>query len=139
MKQTGWALSIAGLVPFIGLTLTQLATPSPDTLHALLAYAAVILAFLGGIQWGIGMRIDGDSKQSSWVMGLSIFPSLIAWAALLQSSEILGILMAVAGLLSALAVDYYLHRMEVLTDWFWAMRWRISALAVSCLLLALIG
>ena len=52
-------LSVLGLVPFIVCGLAALG-PDPDTgdrmLNALIGYAAVILAFAGGIHWGFELQ-----------------------------------------------------------------------------------
>src|SRR5436305_1221239 len=51
-------LGIAGLIPFVVCGLGALAAPRPDaerSLWALIAYGAVILAFLGGVHWGFGL------------------------------------------------------------------------------------
>lgn len=137
MKQTAWVLSVAGIVPFMGLALAATTSADARLGHALLAYAASILSFLGGIQWGLGLSMTHDQKQAAWVLGISVFPSLIAWSALLQEGLVLGYGVALGGLLSALAVDRYLMRMELLPAWFWTLRMRITAAACVSLLLAI--
>jgi hypothetical protein len=139
MKQTAWVLSVAGLVPFVGLALATLTSDDARMGQALLAYAAAILSFLGGIQWGVGLSMTGDQKQAAWVLGISVFPSLIAWSALLQDGLAIGYGVALGGLLSALAVDRYLMQMELLPAWFWTLRTRITALACASLALAILG
>jgi hypothetical protein len=138
MKTTAWVLSVAGLVPFVGLAVAGMKSDDPRLTQALLAYAACILSFLGGIEWGVGLRSTDDEKRAAWIMGISIFPSLIAWSALLQPSVAMGIGIAMAGFTSALAVDRYLSRMELLPGWFWQLRLQITGGVLVSLTLALL-
>ena len=133
MKTTAWVLSAAGLVPIAGLSLAVISSGDARMGQALLAYAAVILSFLGGIQWGAGLATQGDVKRSAWVLGISVFPTLIAWSSLLQPGLQMGLGVALAGFLSALLVDRYLMRMEIFPVWFWQMRLRITAAVIACL------
>src|ERR1700712_1327453 len=81
-------LGIGGLIPFIVCGLGALANPPPNdelSLMALIAYGAVILAFLGGVHWGFGLDDAGtapaDIQRARF--GLGVLPSLIGWVALL--------------------------------------------------------
>ena len=80
-------LSVLGLVPFIVCGLAALG-PDPATsarmLSALIAYAAVTLAFAGGVHWGFELQ---SGHQEAFVqrarLGLGILPPLAGWIALL--------------------------------------------------------
>jgi len=81
-RGVAWLLTVAGLIPFVGCA-AMVATGGPDTdvwLGALIAYAAVILSFLGGTRWGATMA--GGSPDPMTLI-LSNLPALVAWAALL--------------------------------------------------------
>ena len=87
MPQPVLVLGLAGLIPFIGLSL-QVATGHPldarltgPALYALLIYGAVILAFLGGIQWGLAVA-SADRSDAWRRYGFSVLPALVAWAGL---------------------------------------------------------
>ena len=59
-------LGIGGLIPFIVCGLGALANPPPNdelSLMALIAYGAVILAFLGGVHWGFGLDEAGTAPS----------------------------------------------------------------------------
>src|SRR4051812_25095688 len=80
-------LSVLGLVPFI---VCGLAALGPDTttadrmLSALIGYAAVTLAFAGGIHWGFGLQSrQPDRFVERARLGLGIVAPLVAWIALL--------------------------------------------------------
>ena len=57
-------LGFAALVPFVAAAVAGiLPVPAPPgaPVHALLAYGAVILPFLGGIRWGLGMAASAGA------------------------------------------------------------------------------
>lgn len=54
----------------------------PFVLDALLDYAAVILAFMGAIHWGLAMRGEASDIKARLQLGLSVIPPLLGWAAL---------------------------------------------------------
>jgi Protein of unknown function (DUF3429) len=78
-------LGVAGLLPFVACAI-QVATGQPlgprltgPALYALTIYGAVILSFLGGIQWGLA--VAAADRSDGWRRyGLSVVPSFIAWA-----------------------------------------------------------
>ena len=79
-------LGLGGLVPFWSLALSRVtgiafgAPPATISL-ALASYAATILAFLGGIRWGLATRVS-DQRSTVVDYGIAIVPQLIGWAAL---------------------------------------------------------
>ncbi len=109
-------LGIAGLLPFIG-GAAALWTLPPEWLglagNALLAYAALIVSFLGGIHWGLAMpQAAQRRKQLIW----AVLPSLLGWAALLLNS-VWGLVLMVASLLLCYVVDTQLYRPLGLGEW----------------------
>ena len=59
-----FALGLAGLVPFVSGALGLWVTPEAwreRVLEELLSYAAITLAFLGAIHWGLAMRAEENS------------------------------------------------------------------------------
>ena len=126
-------LGIGGLVPFIALALltvlgTEVWQGRAET--ALLAYGAVILAFLGGVSWGTGLAARKDLLYL-----LSLVPFLAAWAALLVPRE-LGFWLLIAAFLVALANDRAAFRLGLVPAWFRSLRHFLTAVVVVCLLIA---
>lgn len=85
-RATAFSLSLAGALPFVFATLVQFVPLLPAdyaylTLPGVLWYGAVILSFLGGIRWGLALRVV-DSAQRNRLMVLSVLPSLLGWFAL---------------------------------------------------------
>jgi Protein of unknown function (DUF3429) len=129
-------LAYAGLIPFVlGALLLWLLSGFNADAHAfvalsLSAYAAVVISFLGGIYWGLGMRQAVPSPQP-FVWGL--VPSLAAWVAVVMP--------AYAGLVLhgvMLVVCYLVDRQHypALGAGAWlTLRFRLSAVAgLSCFL-----
>ena len=88
-------LSLGGLIPFLGLSLA-VSTLAPDTAAgaelALVAYAAVILSFVGAVHWGFALTTTASPAAQRARYGLGVLPALAGWA---------GLLVAFTGLLTA--------------------------------------
>lgn len=125
-------LGIAGLLPFVA-GAAALWTLPPEWLglaaNALLAYAALIVTFLGGIHWGLAMPQPAlRRKQLLW----GVLPSLLGWAALLLNS-IWGLVLMAASLLLCYVVDTQFYRAQGFSAWL-RLRAMLTAVAVaSCL------
>jgi hypothetical protein len=80
------ALGLGGLIPFIACAIAVvLKLPLPvigDPARALLAYGAIILSFLGGVRWGLALRMEESSLRTRQFV-ISVVPSILAWFALL--------------------------------------------------------
>lgn len=130
-----WAarLGYAGLLPFV--TLASAAWLAPvayraQAAFALLAYGATIASFLGAIHWGLAMRGPTTPQPGPLVWG--VFPSLVAWLALLL--PVSQGLFTVALLLGiCLAVDRGSYTAYGLAQWL-PMRWRLTGVAVVSLM-----
>ena len=128
-------LGAAGLVPFaLGAALVWLVYPEaqPLVLRALTGYAACIVAFLGGLHWGIAMRAgQGEPAHFGW----STVPPLVAALGVLMP-ENAGLVLLGVMLLVCYAVDRKLLAEQGLGAWL-TLRFRLSALAsLSCFLAA---
>jgi hypothetical protein len=125
------ALGYGGLLPFVGGAAWLLAGPaSTETLAArvLLAYAATIVAFLGGIHWGLAFSEPGGPSTAR--LGWGVVPSLIAWPALLLApGPALGLLAVM--LLLCYAVDHRAYRALGLQAWL-PLRRMLTAVATLC-------
>ncbi|HET9976040.1 MAG TPA: DUF3429 domain-containing protein [Burkholderiaceae bacterium] len=116
------ALAYAGLLPFVAGAL--IASQSPAGAAWLLAYAATIVSFLGGIHWGLALRARPPGALSL-VWGVT--PSLLAWVALLLPVGA-GLLLSAAALVTCYAVDRRLYAREGLSAWL-ALRLRLTSVA----------
>lgn len=83
-------LGLGGLLPFAACTALVLGAGPFSGLaeDALLAYGAVILAFLGAVHWGLALAAPGDVAAARTRLTLGVLPSLIGWVALMAPNWI---------------------------------------------------
>ena len=78
-------LGFGGLIPFVGLALLVAFVPVPwyaFWLGTLSFYGALILSFVGALQWGYAVR-SGVGGARAWMQyGWSVLPCLIGWLSL---------------------------------------------------------
>lgn len=130
-----------GLLPFVAGTLLVLAADLTWPADALRFYAACILAFMGGIHWGLGIADAGapSGQGASWSrLGASVVPALIAWMALLLP-DAAGLLVMAGAFALLLAGDLLAVREGLAPVWYPRLRVPLTAIVVLCLLLALMG
>ncbi len=125
-KQVAWALGVAGLIPFVGLSILFFRSTANAELafRALVAYGMVILSFIGAIHWGAVLRQHASAsvRPPNWPLLWGVIPSLWAWVTGLFPAH-LQPLWLVAGLLLALAVDQFSYRSLGLPQWMLPIRW----------------
>ena len=134
MPLSPWAarLGAAGLLPFVALAGVAWWAPAAyraPAAFALLAYGATIASFLGAIHWGLAMRGPLAPRPGPLVWG--VFPSLVAWLALLLPLA-QGLFTLALLLIICLAVDWRSYPSYGVAPWL-AMRWRLTAVAVLSL------
>ena len=98
---------------------------------ALTAYGAVILSFLGGIQWGLAIAAGGGNFRR---LSVSILPALFAWGGLLLPPGT-GALVIAAVFACVLLVDIKASRNQEAPSWYPKLRWPLTVVAASALLL----
>ncbi len=131
-------LGNAGLLPFgIGALLVWVGL-APE-LHdfvtfAMSAYAALIVAFLGGIHWGLAFRNTAPAA-SLFVWG--VVPSLLAWVAVLMPPRA-GLVLHGVMLVVCYLVDRRVYPVQGAAHWL-TLRFRLSSVAGFCCFLAAAG
>ena len=129
-----------GALPFIGLSGAAPfldGAPRMFVVHALVAYGATILSFLGGVHWGlaIGSQSGADHPEFRARLILSVIPSLAAWAALLFPEQP-GLLILAAAIAAMLWVDLRATRRGHAPQWYLKLRLPLSCVVVAALLFA---
>ncbi|TQF79402.1 DUF3429 domain-containing protein [Elioraea sp. Yellowstone] len=81
-------LGLGGIVPFAACGAALLLGPEGWrglALAALIAYGAVILAFLGAVHWGLALAAtaEAETRHARTRLTLGVVPALIGWGALL--------------------------------------------------------
>jgi hypothetical protein len=140
-------LSYAGTIPFIAAAFillfghaVGLGIYRPLASEAIINYAAVIVSFLGGIQWGIGIATHEQQPQTARsLFMLSVVPSLLAWAMLFLPVSNSRIIVALFLVGFVWIIDALLHLQKVIPAWFFKLRSIVSAIVMASLLLALVS
>ena len=130
-------LGHAGLLPFIaGAVLAHLVWPDvhPYLLHAFAAYAATIVAFLGGVHWGVAFAQE-HPRPLVFVWG--VVPSLVAWVAVVMPPAA-GLIILGLSLVLCYLVDRRLYREQGIGRWL-GLRWRLTVVASFCCFLGAAG
>lgn len=133
-------LGAFGALPFVVLATALVfagPTAQPALAGALSGYGAVILSFLGGIQWGlaIGDARGATHRRLSQRLGLSVVPSLLGWAALLMPPP-LGLWLLAAGLAGALAFDIRAAARREAPAWYPRLRLPLTGAVCAALIVA---
>lgn len=129
-------LGLAGLIPFLGASLAATTLTGESASRALLAlsaYAAVILAFLGGVHWGFALT-DGAAIRAR--IGLGVVPSLIGWIGLLLTFvglEIVGLVVMVAGFIGLTIMEARATTRGLVPRGYMWLRWLLSTVVIVCL------
>ena len=137
-------LSVLGLVPFIVCGLAALG-PDPTTadrmLSALIGYAAVTLAFAGGIHWGFELQ---SRQQDRFVerarLGLGIVPPLVGWIALLLplvAASWVSLIVLIAAYIGAVLVEQEAAKRDLLPPRYLWLRWGFTLVAVAMMITVL--
>ena len=137
-------LGLAGLIPFLacGLLALRPAIEGVDDRGALalVAYGAVILAFLGGVHWGFALpEHSGKGERSR--LGLGVVPALIGWVALLIAfaADIglaLGVL--IVGFLATTTMEARATRAGLVPRGYMALRYGLSSTVIAVLAVVLL-
>jgi hypothetical protein len=143
-------LSVLGLVPFI---VCGLAALGPDAgtatrmLNALIGYAAITLAFAGGIHWGLELQSRQQDKAVERArLGLGVVPPLVAWIALLLPLLVapwVSLVVLIAAYIGAVLIEQEAARRDLLPSRYLWLRWGFTlvaeAMMITVLTLRLLG
>jgi Protein of unknown function (DUF3429) len=134
-------LSVLGLIPFVVCGLAALgpeAGTADRMLAVLISYAAVTLAFLGGIQWGFELRSSQPGTLTSRArLALGILPLLAGWIALvlpLVVASWVSIILLIAAYIAAVLVEQEAVRRDLLPTRYLWVRWGFTLVAVAMLI-----
>ena len=145
-------LGIGGLIPFAACGFFAVATVEPIAttwLLALVFYGAVILSFLGGVQWGLALsdaRTDlapGSDRAGldRLRFGLGVVPSLIGWGAAFATMAMgpeVALAILIGGFAATLITETRLHRRALLPSGYLWLRWGLSLAVIAVLVAVLV-
>jgi hypothetical protein len=136
-----------GLLPFYALALAGWMPLEPVAARlaelAFVAYAAVILSFLGAVHWGFALANPQLTRlQTRQAFGWGVMPALLGWLALLLA--MVGVRLWIVCLL--LLVDFALCRLmdgsllrlySQTPDWYAPLRTRLTLLVMVAIVILL--
>lgn len=134
------ALGAAGVIPFAALALlialggAGLLAPEQAS-RILQLYAALILSFMGGAQWGLASARPEGPKTRALVV--SVLPALFAWATFLTPGRSALAAMA-AAFLALLLYDVWTVRRGEAPAWYGRLRIGLTLAVITSLLAAMI-
>jgi hypothetical protein len=133
IRRYAQVLGYLGWAPLPALLLLAWISPdrSAQFLRAALLYSAVILAFLGGIQWGLAMRSPSPRIRLRRLVA-SIVPSLWAFTALLLPA-MATLTVLVTAFAVFLAYEGLERQDQVYPAWYLPLRIRLTALVMVAL------
>jgi ABC-type uncharacterized transport system permease subunit len=128
------------VLPSLGEEPTLTALDPTQSLHmvtALMAYAAVILSFLGAVHWGLALAVsDATRRATNGRLILGVLPALIAWAALLMDISLppeAGLGLLTAGFILLTLTEARASRRDLVPSGYMWLRWVLSVLVVGVL------
>ena len=137
-------LGALGAIPFAALAVAISVGPpgiSGPAGEMLRAYGAIILSFMGGVQWGLacrdrdglsaGLSLTGMSAQR---LALSVLPALFAWGALFLPASI-GMALSAGAFGLVLFGDIRATRAGAAPAWYPRLRWPLTVVVMSALAL----
>ena len=133
-------LGVAGLIPFIGAGLAALGTGADRGMMALVAYGAVILAFLGGVHWGFALQdpaTTGERQRLTW----GVVPSLIGWVALLLAMAVraeAGLALLLVGMIGTIMIEVRAQRAGLMPRGYLTLRYGLSGVVILVLVIVLV-
>lgn len=126
----GWA----GVIPFATLAALVIAgggggIDAPTVLRGLISYGAIILSFMGGVQWGLELTREGGNG-----LGFlnSVVPALAAFAVTFVD-PVAALAILAAGFVLLLFYDLRRIRAGVGPAWYGRLRVQLSTAVVVCL------
>ncbi|MEO1700899.1 MAG: DUF3429 domain-containing protein [Pseudomonadota bacterium] len=136
LRKAAFWLGLTGYIPFgflaLGMVVGGDHASTAQTL--LIGYAAVILSFLGGIRWGIGL-VAQDGERQALTLALSIVPSLWAWVAAFIGGNVAFLMFAVG----FIAMGWWDNKLVVdggAPIWFGSLRLMLTGLVTLTMLAA---
>jgi hypothetical protein len=137
VRRIAWALAIAGALLFLALAAALLSGETRIRIPAiagLVTFSMIILAHLGGIEWGLALRDGaGTERTRALALVLSILPAIAAWGIFWLPTPQWQVGAAAALFLAVWGADLWLARQGLLPAWFVDLRTAIT-LAVAVIL-----
>ena len=131
----------AGTIPFIFSSLYVWLIENTEILkisNVIVIYSYIILTFIGGIYWGLGIN-SNNTKDSLKYYSYSIAPALICWFLyLLNFINLVNIILIIFFLNLSLLIEKFLISNNKKLDWYLLLRVRLNFIVTISLLVFLL-
>jgi hypothetical protein len=134
-------LGLVGLVPLIFLAFGAVGPTEESAVRmvvSLVDYAALVLAFVGGMHWG--MSLHPDTQRPSLRMGVAVLPLIVAWIALVLGQFVapsVALMLLITGYLATILTEQRAAAGLLFPPRYMAVRWVFSVVAVMMMAMVL--
>jgi hypothetical protein len=135
-------LSLLGLVPFVFFAfgaVGHIPEGAERMLISLIDYAALILAFAGGVHWGLAFW--PDTVRPGLRLGAGAVPLIIAWVGLVVAqlvSPSIALVVLCLGYLATVLAEHRAAQKQLMPARYVWMRWGFSAVAIIMMVMVLV-
>jgi hypothetical protein len=137
VRRLAWLLAITGTLIFGVMTAFLFSGESHvriPAIAALVTFAAVVISYLGGIEFGLALREEGsDERIRALAMSMSALPSLASWGVFWLQSPQQQIGSAIGLFVLVWVSDLYLARRGLIPTWFVDLRTAVTVIACAIL------
>ncbi len=139
-------LTLLGLVPMIFFAigaLSHIPVTAERMLVFLIDYAALMLAFAGGVHWGLALESGTGAgvARPSLRFGAGVLPLVVAWVALILAQFVapaVALAVLIAAYLAAISIEHRAARRPLVPSGYVWLRWVVSVVAVGAMAMVLI-
>src|SRR4051812_19539182 len=139
VRRLAWLLAITGTLIFAVMTAFLFSGENHvriPAIAALVTFAAVVISYLGGIEFGLALREEGSNEGiRALAISMSALPSLAGWGVFWLPSPQQQIGVAIALFVMVWISDLYLARRGLIPSWFVDLRTAVTAIA--CVILGI--
>jgi hypothetical protein len=135
-------LGLLGLVPFVAFALGAVGH-IPETaermLVALIDYAALVLAFAGGVHWGLALL--PEALRPGMRFGAGVLPLIVAWVGLVAAQMVspsIALAVLILGYIATILTEHRAARKLLVPSGYVWIRWGFSAVAVVAMAVVLV-
>ncbi len=133
-------LTYSGALPIIYFVLVQKIggnyLPFVEPSQGLVLYSAVILSFLGGINFGFAISEDLSKKLTAYLLISSVLTAVFAFFIILVKDVNHALLLLIFGFAIQFVNDYFIKQDEIIEGWFMNLRFWATIVVIVFLLAA---
>ena len=122
-------LTYGGIIPFAATAIASLG--AYDFIFEFKIYAALIIAFLGGINWAFGMK-----QRNKNILYFSVLPSIAVWFLVIIPYDVVSLCLIAVLFLWQLFFDYSLYKADIYQRCFFKLRRNATFAVIASIILA---